>query len=512
MNTVKDLHDALSDQVTRLQPSPGLEARVLQQVRGLTTSRAIPNVNGEAMEPSRRAVRRLARRTDIDSHRGLAVVAALLAAAVVFTLVLTGRALHPSPPIPANAGSVPSAKPIPIGPAISTGCTSSCGSSDPVFATASVGWIERGNQLFRTDDGGTLWRAMVSWQNPLLPGPSYGSDQIEVNADGSEVLLITTWGVNGVGLVHTSDAGRTWASFGFPSAARRTQQSCTSPQCDPVAVFLNPREGWVASHDVNSNIGDLFRTTDSGAHWRLVAHFSVGGSIDLLRGQLVLETSTSAIYVPTYEGRPAISRTMYRTQDGGRSWQAISLAIPSTLGLYSNNASIGLVKFFGGGTGIAELESVHANGCCQADGSPSSYSPDGDQGGFFVYTTSDGGRTWSSPAPIPPAFLQDFIDRTHWIEGYLVTTTGVANPGRSPLQRTRDGGLHWEPVSYAVTGLPAGSLVRVNPYGFLDPLHGWGQVSCAAILVVTTDGGVTWSPIVPPGGQLPRTPIRDCEP
>lgn len=437
----------------------------------------------------------------------LALIAAVLAVAIIAALVLTGRAVHPPQPAPANFGPAPTAEPISIGPPDELPvCTSPCPRNEPVFVSRSVGWIERGNRLFRTDDGGASWRPMISWQNRLMPGPSYTSDQLEVSADGNEVLLVTAWGVSGIGLIHTADGGRTWNSLGFPAAAKRTGQTCASLGCDPVVVFLNPREGWVVSKEGDSKIGDVFRTVDSGAHWDLIAHFAVGGELDLLHGQLVLESSTTAVFVPAYSGSPAIDYRMFRTQDSGRTWQAIALLGPR--GLYAPNAAIGPVKFFDGVNGIAELQFLNPNGCC-----PTTYGPAGDQGVFYVYKTTDGGATWTAPLEIPSAYLQDFIDPEHWIEGYLITTTGVANPPRSPLLRTSDGGVHWETVASSIAGLPAGSFVRVNPYVFQDSLDGSAWLDCSSVMIRTFDGGSTWVALVPPaGGQLPVVPVGNCEP
>jgi hypothetical protein len=155
----------------RFEVPEGLVERVKRSAtptdRSVRDRRGEQVYSGEIEETDTRRIGRMRRRIDANPHNAQALIAALLAVAIVLSLVFAARALHPAPPIPSKLGPVPSATPIPIGPPATSPCGSTtCGGPDPVFASPTVGWIERGNNLFRTDDGGVNWRAMVSWSNP----------------------------------------------------------------------------------------------------------------------------------------------------------------------------------------------------------------------------------------------------------------------------------------------------------------------------------------------------------
>jgi hypothetical protein len=100
VNTVQELRQVLSAEVTRLQPPAGLEARVLQ--RALRSSAAVV----PAHRDKRRGAVRSWESRPVDAPRLVALVAALLAVAVVLALVLSARALHMIGSVPANHGLV----------------------------------------------------------------------------------------------------------------------------------------------------------------------------------------------------------------------------------------------------------------------------------------------------------------------------------------------------------------------------------------------------------------------
>ena len=112
MNTVNDLRQALSDDVRRLQPPAGLEARVLQQALQ----------RSEAVVPAHRAARRSAvpsweQKRGTELAAGIAAV--VLAALVIGTFAYIRAATRPhtvAPPITSTSPSPPplSASPSPL--------------------------------------------------------------------------------------------------------------------------------------------------------------------------------------------------------------------------------------------------------------------------------------------------------------------------------------------------------------------------------------------------------------
>lgn len=100
MRTVYDLRRALGEEMIRLQPGPGLEARILHQaLRDLSAQ------TPGAPPKHRRATRTWETQT-FEAPRLMALVAILLAIAIVAALVGV-RALHPSVPTPSRHGPTP---------------------------------------------------------------------------------------------------------------------------------------------------------------------------------------------------------------------------------------------------------------------------------------------------------------------------------------------------------------------------------------------------------------------
>jgi photosystem II stability/assembly factor-like uncharacterized protein len=115
-------------------------------------------------------------------------------------------------------------------------------------------------------------------------------------------------------------------------------------------------------------------------------------------------------------------------------------------------------------------------------------------GGNTVWSTGDGGLTWSARNLAPNLELNDvaFTDDSHgWAVGFRSTEHGSHN--YPIILATTNGGASWH-EQYSPPG--QGELYSVS---FVTADRGWavgngtGDVS-GAIVLATTDGGVTWSP------------------
>ena len=168
---------------------------------------------------------------------------------------------------------------------------------------------------------------------------------------------------------------------------------------------------------------------------------------------------------------------LYRTQDGGQSWQLI-LSKPGTF-----IRSLGFIDsrhgFFGNlGVGLASI----------TDPTP-------------LYETKDGGATWKAAkigsVSIPGVCSIDILKSRSIYEGdvserYYIHAGGRAN-GPAKLLRSEDDGRTW--VLIDLSG-QAGMILDVK---FFDPNIGFifagtsGDLSQSnALILKTTDGGRTW--------------------
>ena len=129
-------------------------------------------------------------------------------------------------------------------------------------------------------------------------------------------------------------------------------------------------------------------------------------------------------------------------------------------------------------------------------------------GGDALFVTSDGGKTWT-PRAETPGNWPDFVDAAH---GFTLGLTSNVN-SKVVLWRTSDGGASWEQA-------PNGAINGNGPFqssqlDFVAPNLGWavsldirfgspilqaGQTLPPTLppeLWQTTDGGVTWTQVVP---------------
>ena len=470
MNTVSELRQVLSEEMRRLEPPAGLESRVLQ----LALREA-----GSVAQSRRRP-------QQIELSRLMAAAAALLAVAIVVSMIFAAHALHLIGAVPANHGQLPNvAQQAPIqieAPGDLGFCSySACGVyPEPVFVSAQKGWATYGSgnswNVYRTDDGGRTWHAVLGLS---LTG-SQGA-RIVASADQEHVLVVTS-----SGLILTADGGAHWTAEGLPVLRCPAASSCGAPLID----FPDPVDGWLLVPEPSQS--EIFHTSDSGVHWSRVALLDnsifqllmnqngdpgVPGSVG---GRLVFANSTVGWLIPYYNlsYRPTNQLFAYRTEDGGVTWKLANL--PSPQGMDTTNAEVVRLKFFSGGAGVLELAKDPFFTLTQ----------------IYLYTTVDGGRTWAGPVMVPdpivwnegPSSLGvdiggfDFIDARHW-----VAYTGS-------LLMTSDAGATWKLVT--TNGL--GSQDQYGPrLDFVDTVHGW--LYSDAALFATSDGGQHWIRVMTPG-------------
>jgi photosystem II stability/assembly factor-like uncharacterized protein len=129
-----------------------------------------------------------------------------------------------------------------------------------------------------------------------------------------------------------------------------------------------------------------------------------------------------------------------------------------------------------------------------------------------VFRTPDGGQTWQDVTPPQPApgagssftTLGYFMNEaTAWVVyGYAADSGGV--PPFLKVWKTGDGGSTWS-YSSIDTSLAPGEAFSPYFLNFADAQHGWlmvylgaGMMHAYVALLMTIDGGVTWTDILDP--------------
>ena len=165
-------------------------------------------------------------------------------------------------------------------------------------------WILETMSIWRTEDGGINWRKVFSSDSTNTKGqPTWGSFL------GSNTAWIS--GTSGE-VYETNDAASTW----------RTQTLMTNGDFRDV-YFLNEQTGWLVGYVGGETGTQLYRTEDGGKSWRkyLISDTSIESVYFFDSNQGWAAGSKAA---PKGAKAP-IQSVLLHTRDGGQSWNQVEL-------------------------------------------------------------------------------------------------------------------------------------------------------------------------------------------
>lgn len=347
------------------------------------------------------------------------------------------------------------------------------------FISTSEGWVVGSSgTILHTVDGGVNWEAQESGTGQVLKAVTFVNNQ-------------KGWVVgHGGTIMWTRDGGRHWTAVRSSSQQLEEKGPVILGSGSQSALlkvyFLNEREGWVGGEE-----GFLLHTRDGGEHWEQGALFS-------------LAPITGIHYIDAQIGWILAGGQVYRTDDGGKEWQAAALPI-SPFGASGGYDWAGELFFLNEKIGWAVVD--RSTVFRTEDGGKTwlgTYLGDtattlafageksGCVGGSNLLCTEDGGQSWASRlavdadgSVIEGRYLNiqgmSFADaKTGWAVG------GTGSVGGSNMQmfKTVDGGKSWRMLSR-------------QSYGtyFVDAKVGWnvqGGLAMSSWIVRTDDGGDTW--------------------
>lgn len=272
------------------------------------------------------------------------------------------------------------------------------------FTDRSTGWLigsigrECGNStcpnvVMRTLDGGRTWER-ASTTSAELVDLSFTSprDGWVLGEDCAMRLACTPI------VVSTKSGGQTWTNQELPLTGHAFRVGRVSPATGWVG-------GMVAGHAV------LLATRDDGARWDQLETPCHGNALAFS----FRSPEHGWLYCSGRSEAGPADGSVYRTDDGGRSWQALGqLVEPAT------------------------AENVRVETAIEALSTDDGWVLD--EGGT-VHTTHDGGKTWSqAPSPGTSLSAMLFVDTSH---GWLI--------GDQAIWRTTNAGRTWERISLSAT-------------------------------------------------------------
>ena len=240
------------------------------------------------------------------------------------------------------------------------------------------------------------------------------------------------------GIWKTVDAGIHWSPIFDDENVSSVGALAVAPS-NPNVVFAGTGEPWIRSH---ISIGNgVYKSTDAGRTWTHVGLDSTGRI-----GRIVIDPGNPDVVFVAAQGHsygPQKERGLYRTTDGGRTWQQV-------LFVDQNTGAIDVVMHpTDPKTLFAATWQLEMHTWGRESGGP----------GSGIYVSHDGGTTWTrlKGNGLPTHELGKIglaIARSNPIRVYALIETGDGNPlhGRptdnGELWRSDDGGNNWRVVSY----------------------------------------------------------------
>jgi photosystem II stability/assembly factor-like uncharacterized protein len=319
-----------------------------------------------------------------------------------------------------------------------------------------------GGGVWKTTDGGIVWRPVFDAQSVQSIGALAvaGSDPNVVYAATGEADWRSDLS-SGNGIYRSTDAGRSWQHLGL-EATRHIARISIDPR--------NPDEVLVAAmghaYDANPDRG-VYRTTDGGRSWQKVLFTTPDlGAIDIVRQPsdptVVYAALWSARRTPWSRYPPVQSAGggIYKSQDGGASWQPLAGAgLPATI-----SGRIGLAVGYG-----AASSRLYALIDAEKPG---------------LYRSDDRGATWEVVGTDPRIISRAWYFSELAVDPRNPDIVYAPNVG---LNKSSDGGRTWTPIK----GAPGGDdyhALWIDPNDSNRMITGVDQGAS-----ISVDGGATWS-------------------
>lgn len=288
-----------------------------------------------------------------------------------------------------------------------------------IYAGAADGGV------LKSTDGGVNWTVLTDHFITLSVG-DVAVDPNNPNTVYAGLGEANLAGDNydGDGLYRTTDAGATWTNIGL-AQTKRIGRVAVHPM-DPNIIFV---AGAGAQFSTDSARG-VYRTTDGGASWEKVLYISDSTSaIDLRINPSHPDTVYAAMWErlrsPIRRKAGGITSGIYRSTDMGTTWTELTGGLPS-------GANVGRIGIAMCQTSTNVLYATYTDSIGYLDA---------------IYKTTDGGNSWFQTSGQPPSYLYYNFG---WYFGQI--RVHPANPDIAfvlgvPLYRTTNGGNSWSDVS-----------------------------------------------------------------
>jgi photosystem II stability/assembly factor-like uncharacterized protein len=324
---------------------------------------------------------------------------------------------------------------------------------------------------------GTVDAKMLSGLRYRSIGPARGGRVTTVTGVPSQPFTFYM-GSTGGGVWKTVDAGQSWTNVTDGQIGVGSMGAIDVSQSDPNTIYIGTGSDGLRS---NVSIGDgVYKSTDAGKTWTHVGLRDAGN----IGGVRVHPSNPDIAFVAAIGNpfKPNAERGVFRTKDGGKSWQK--------------------VLFVSDSTGAVDVEfqpgnpSVVFAAMWRGERKPWTIISGAREGG--IYRSTDGGDTWSK---VTTGLPNELVGKAN-------IAVSNANPNRiyvlieakpgSGLYRSDDGG-----ASFQVASTFAQIITRPFYYTTItaDPQNADVLYAGSEGYFRSADAGKTWQPMRVPHGD-----------
>ena len=339
----------------------------------------------------------------------------------------------------------------------------------PSLTTGRISDLEidpnNSNVWYLTVGSGGLWKT-VNRGNTWVPifdeYPSYSLGAVVVDPKNSNVVWLgtgenthnrsTSWGD---GVYKSTDAGATWHQVGLADS-QKIQKILIDPRDSDVVYVAAPGPLWNPGGDRG-----LFKTSDGGESWQRVLHVSNDTGIT---DAAFKPNDPDVIYAAAYQRRRRNAMTIaggpeagiFRSTDAGTSWERIENGLP---GVEKGRIALGV--------DARNPDRIYAMVVAR-----------GDAGGFFL--SDNTGDSWTRMSDYsggdPQYYGEIFVDPHRPDTVWNIEV---------PIMRSTDKGATWERMAFDMH-VDNHEIV----FDATDPAHMW--IGNDGGLYETYDAGDTW--------------------
>jgi len=319
--------------------------------------------------------------------------------------------------------------------------------------------------------------AMLSGLRYRSIGPARGGRVTTVTGVPSQPYTFYM-GSTGGGVWKTTDAGQTWANVTDGQIGAGSMGAIDVSQSDPNTIYIGTGSDGLRS---NVSIGDgVYKSSDAGKTWAHIGLKDIGN----VGGVRVHPSNPEVAFVAAIGNpfKPNADRGVFRTKDGGKTWQK--------------------VLFVSDSTGAVDVEFQPGNpnvmfaAMWRGERKPWTIISGAREGG--IYRSTDGGDTW---AKVTNGLPNELVGKAN-------IAVSNANPNRvyvlieakpgSGLYRSDDGGQ-----SFQVASTFAQIITRPFYYTTItaDPKNADVVYAGSEGYFRSADAGKTWQPMRVPHGD-----------